>query len=277
MKKAEDDTSLETEVDGAPRKRKLPKRYLDFDKDSENEENNMSLKKKGPRKCKVRRLSESTTDDSTTTLPQMNSDILNEVKNIHVSQVVNKEKKKASRKQPVENHGRIKVLQEFRNNSSQSCEQKQLKKVCNSQCERNVNKKYEKRRKVDNIKQKNLVSNKTIQKKRNALITSSNSTSSVLSSIKDKMISSKTSEVSEVSSRNSSISASDFPLNDVPKATEFSFPSSMHMNSLIEESCSSETASLAHSIFHKVGEEERKSQVEPSYSFNVQNEGILLS
>lgn len=87
------------------------------------------------------------------------------------------------------------------------------------------------------------------------------------------MISSKTSEVSEVSSRNSSISASDFPLNDVPKATEFSFPSSMHMNSLIEESCSSETASLAHSIFHKVGEEERKSQVEPSYSFNVQNEG----
>ncbi|XP_018372843.1 PREDICTED: uncharacterized protein LOC108767435 [Trachymyrmex cornetzi] len=176
LKKAEDDTSLETEVNGAPRKRKLPKRYLDFDKDGENEENDMSLKKKGLRSCKIRRLSESTTD-STTTLPQMNSDILNEVKNINVFQVVNKEIEKTSRKQPVENYARIKVLREFRNNSSRSCEQKQLKKVCNSQCERNVNKKHEKQRKINgNIKQNNLVSNKTMQKKRNALITISSST-----------------------------------------------------------------------------------------------------
>ncbi|KYM95810.1 hypothetical protein ALC62_13537 [Cyphomyrmex costatus] len=90
------------------------------------------------------------------------------LKNIHVFQVGNKERKEASRKPSVENHAsRIKVLQEFQNNSSQSCEQKQLKKVCNSQYENNINKKHEKQRKIDNIKQKNFVSSKTIQKKRN--------------------------------------------------------------------------------------------------------------
>ena len=91
------------------------------------------------------------------------------------------------------------------------------------------------------------------------------------------MISNKTSEVAKISSRNSSISASNFPLNDVPKATEFSFPSSMHMNSFNnEESCSSQAAALVHSTFDKVDEEERKSQVEFSYSFNFQNEDILF-
>lgn len=60
LKRAEDETSLETEIEDAPRKRKPPKRYIDSDEDSEDKQNNLiSLKKKGPCKRKVRRLSES--------------------------------------------------------------------------------------------------------------------------------------------------------------------------------------------------------------------------
>lgn len=48
LKKAEDNVSLETEADNAPRRKKLPKRYINSDEDNEDEdeENNMSTKKK---------------------------------------------------------------------------------------------------------------------------------------------------------------------------------------------------------------------------------------
>jgi len=67
-----------------------------------------------------------------------------------------REREKVSKKPLVKNDARIKILQEFQDNSSQDCEQKQgqLKKVCNSQSESIVNKKHEKQHEIDHIKQK---------------------------------------------------------------------------------------------------------------------------
>jgi len=96
LRRAENDTLLETEVDDAPRKRKPPRRYIDSDKDDEDEENNMPPRKdKGSRKNKIRKLSESSNKSENKTLPQVNSDILNAVKEtIHVQ---DKEKEKMRR------------------------------------------------------------------------------------------------------------------------------------------------------------------------------------
>lgn len=87
LKRAEDETSLETEIEDAPRKRKPPKRYIDSDEDSEDKQNNLiSLKKKGPCKRKVRRLSESD-ESGSEILPQVSSSVLNAVKeNVYVHQ-----------------------------------------------------------------------------------------------------------------------------------------------------------------------------------------------
>lgn len=111
LKKAEDDTSLETEADNIPRKIKPPRRFLDSDGDDEDEENKEPSKKKGFQKRQVRKLSESDDDNGSTILSQVDSDILNAIKkNIHVPQVQDKERKKVSRKQSLENHARLTVL-----------------------------------------------------------------------------------------------------------------------------------------------------------------------
>lgn len=100
LKRAEDDTSLETEADNALRRRKLPKRYIDSDEDNEDKKNNMlPRKEKNFRRNKVRRLSESNDDENDNkTLPLVNSDVLNAVKenSIHVRQIQDKERERES-------------------------------------------------------------------------------------------------------------------------------------------------------------------------------------
>lgn len=182
LKRAENDTSLETEVDNAPRKRKPPKRYIDSTSTDENEENNMLPKKKNPRRTKIsRKLSESDDESESDTLPQVNSDVLDAVK--------------AHKRQSDENTVRVRVLQEFPSNCRQDEQkQRQQKKIDHGQCKSNVknNDKYEKQKKMDRNKQ-NFVSI-TMANKNSVKFTNSK-TSSVLSPIKDKVISGKTSKV----------------------------------------------------------------------------------
>lgn len=96
MKRAEDDISLEMETDGAPRRRKPSRRYMDSDGDDEDEENKMPPKKKDPRKSKVRKLSESDDESGCKTFSQVNYDILNAVREnnsqMHQVQVVPRRK-----------------------------------------------------------------------------------------------------------------------------------------------------------------------------------------
>lgn len=198
LKRAENDTSLETEVDNAPRKRKPPKRYIDSTSTDENEENNMLPKKKNPRKTKIsRKLSESDDESESDTLPQVNSDVLNAVKeNIcYIYEVENKVREKAHKRQSDENTVRVRVLQEFPSNCRQGEQkQRQQKKIDHDQCKSNVksNDKYEKQKKMDRNKQ-NFVSI-TMANKNSVKFTNSK-TSSVLSPIKDKVISGKTSKI----------------------------------------------------------------------------------
>lgn len=170
LKRAEDDISLETETDDAPRRRKLPSRYIDSDEDNEDKENNMlSRKEKGPRKRKVRKLSESDDESGSKTLPQVNSDVLNAVKenSIHVHQVQDKEREKMPRRQPLEKNIEFRLLQKFEDNSSQGRErkQRQLQKVRDSQSQSIICKRNEKWRKIDYTKRKKCcVSNSAKQK-----------------------------------------------------------------------------------------------------------------
>ncbi|XP_029163353.1 uncharacterized G-patch domain protein DDB_G0278987-like [Nylanderia fulva] len=160
LKKAEDNTSLETEADNAPRRRKPPKRYIDdSDEDSEDKENTLpSRKEKVYRKSKIRKLSESSSDNGSETLPEINSDALKAVKDsIHLNQVQDKEMEKVTRKESVLSvHKNIEFrVQKFQDNSSQDSErkQRQLQKIRGNQSQSNI-KKHEKQQEMDHTKQK---------------------------------------------------------------------------------------------------------------------------
>lgn len=284
MRRAENDTSLETEVDDAPRKRKPPRRYIDSDKDDEDKENNVPPRKdKGSRKNKIRKLSESSNKSKNKTLPQVNSDILNAVKEtIHVQ---DKEKEKMRRRQPFEDNIEFRV----QDNSSQGSERKQrnLQKVRGGQSQSYINEK-EKQRKMDHTKQKESI---TVPRK-------DCETSSFFSSIKDKTTSSKISEVSNTFRFNSLMSTSDLT-TDAVQDFRFSFPPSMRIDNVDKgSSCSFQNPSPIQTIIsgasfedlsasnseidqnktqpicYKVGEEETKIQVEPRYASNFKDKGI---
>lgn len=125
--------------------------------------------------------------------------------------------------------------------------------------------------------------------------------SSILSPIKNKITSSKISEVLSTSPLNSLISTPDFISSEnAPQDTQFSFPPSIN-NPDKESSCSSQNSShslaqtitsgasfkgrfsspnsvvdqnKAHSIFDKVDEEKTKLQEEPRYFYK--DKGIYL-
>lgn len=280
MRRAENETSLETEIDDAPRKRKPPRRYIDSDKDDENKENNMP-----PRKNKIRKLSESSTESENTTLPQVNSDILNAVK--ETTHIQDKEKEKMRRRQPFEDNIEFRV----QDNSNQGSEQKQrhLQKIRGGQSQSYINKK-EKQRKMDHTKQKNFKSI-TVPRK-------DCETSSFFSPIKDKTTSSKISEVSNTFRFNSLMSTSDL-ITDAVQDFRFTFPPSIRINNVDKESsCSSQNPSpiqtiisgasfedlsasnkeidknKTQSICDTVGEEETKIQVESRYASNFKDKGI---
>lgn len=110
----------------------------------------MLPKKKNPRRTKIsRKLSESDDESESDTLPQVNSDVLDAVKeNIcHIYEVENKVREKAHKRQSDENTVRVRVLQEFPSNCRQDEQkQRQQKKIDHGQCKSNVksNDKYEK-------------------------------------------------------------------------------------------------------------------------------------
>ncbi|XP_032688782.1 uncharacterized protein LOC116852462 isoform X3 [Odontomachus brunneus] len=308
LKKAEDNTSLETEADDAPRRKKLPRRYIDSDGDNEDdEENNMPTKKKGRCKRKVTKLSESDDESGSKTLPRINSDILNAVKenSIHVLKENNMKNKvrreKALRRQSLEDCTRLRILQEFPNYSksqSQGDKQKQQKKVHSSQFGNDVRKNHNEKRKMDHTNRKNFMSVRMPSE--NSAATFFNSKmSSVPSPIKEKVANdkkSKTSEIHKTSTHNLSISAPDVASSDISLQdhTESSFPFSTEINSSDKGlSCLSQNSqcSLVHTItcgtrseacsysspdsetnqngilLEKKSDEETKMQLEPSYSF----------
>ncbi|XP_067206741.1 uncharacterized protein [Linepithema humile] len=298
LKKAEDDTSLETEADNAPRRRKLPRRYIDSDEDSEDKENNMSQKEKGPRKKKVRKLSESNDESDSKILPLVNSDVLNAVKE-SIYQVNQQDKEKVPEKQPLEKN--IKVLQKFQDNYSQGSErkQRQLQKVRGSQSQSNIIKTYEKQRKMD-AKQKKFVS-VTMPSKKHVTTFFNSEASTVFSPMKDKVTSSKISEISNTPPLNSP--TSDFISgDDAPQDTQLLFPSLRINSSDKGSSCSSQNPSCSlvqtitsgasfegrssstseadqnesRSTFYKLDEKKTKLQEKFRYFYNFKDKDMFL-
>lgn len=219
LKRAEDDTSLETTIDGAPRKRKPPRRYMYSEEDdsTSDKENNTRPMKKHFRKGKIRMLSESDESENKS-LPQVDSDIVNAIKEDNINMHQGKEKEKIPRKQFLKKHARLTVLQEFESNSDQDDErkQRQMERVRYGQLQKT--KKHEKQWKMDNTKQKKHIS--VAMPSKSHTTTSFSSSSSVLSPIKEIVKNSKTSEVYDISPLNVSIFTSDF----VSSKNSFPFP-----------------------------------------------------
>ncbi|RLU23500.1 hypothetical protein DMN91_003705 [Ooceraea biroi] len=282
LKKAKDDTSLETDSDNAPRRRKPPTRYKDFYEHfyeyNEDEEGNISPRKeKGSRKRKVRKLSENEDESSNKTSPQINFDISNVIKNysIHiVDEVQDKESEKPLREQPPKNDARLRVLQEFQENFSKDSEQKQ--------------------RQLQTVHGGQLQSN--ISKNQNTTTTLNSEISSVLSP-KDEETSNTISEILNTSSVTSA-SSDCVSGNNAPQDTQFS--SSMRINSFDKgssssfqnPSCSSVQTITSSPSFEEqfysslkvepdenethstndIDEEETKIQMESQCSINLKNE-----
>ena len=239
-------------------------------------------------------------------MPAIDSHIINAVKenNIYVPQVQDKKKKKVSERQPLETNVRLKVLQDFQDNSNQDKERKQLQKICDSS-NNNVSKKHEKmQQKMDHIKRKKLMS-VTMPSKNHVTTLLNNRTSLVPSPTKDKLTSNKTSEVFNTSPN---LFMPAFDYNDALQDTQAS-PSLMRKNNLVNKqstsSCLSQNslrsascslvqantfgASLEkhnstsnseadqnkiHSTLHNV-EKEVQLQVEPHF-LNFKDKGIYL-